>query len=100
MRRNRFFQENDRSTTHRRGRRTKPFFASGRRTTSKTMPSLLGSRCRGLLSRVPLVDPRQFHVPPCHFLNLSRQFGDLISLLLIGRGNDESQQIAQSINGK
>jgi hypothetical protein len=51
--------------------------------------SILG----GLLSRIALVDIRDFHRIPGHVLYLPRQLGDLVAVLRIGRGDRDRQQM-------
>lgn len=43
---------------------------------------------------------RQLDVSSRHVLDLARPFGNLIALLLIGRGHHQGQQVAQSIYGQ
>ncbi len=84
MKRNRAAQPKLRSTTQRRGRRTKPFWASG-------------SLC-GLVSRVALIDKNYFDRLFRDSLNLASQFCNLSAILFIGRRHTQSQQMPQRVH--
>src|SRR6266700_4065436 len=60
--------------------------------------SLITSSLSRVIARVALVDESQFDMVACHFLDCGGQLAHLRSILLIGRGDMQGQQMPQSIH--
>ncbi len=96
-RRNRAAQAKVRSTTQRRGSKTKPRLASGSLTTSRRIPHL--SRPSGGLAGIALIHVREFNVMEGHLLEGLSQDLHLRPVLDIRRCHGEGQPVTQGIDG-
>ena len=92
-------QANERSTTHRRGSKTKPRLAWGSLTTSNWMPCCFGLRCRDVAG-IALVHKGDFDRLAGHLLHSTRQLAHLRAILFIGGRDQQGQQVAQRIDGR
>lgn len=60
---------------------------------------MYGRRVFGFLARIALVPEAYLHGLAGYLLYLAAPFPDLRALLLIGRGDDDAQQLAQRVDG-